>query len=412
MTRLRLFEATGVEVEYMIADRASLDVVPSCDRLIATVSGEPVTELERGAIAWSNELALHVLELKTNGPAPTLAGLSGHFHREVLVANEVLSTLETKGGDGARLMPGGVHPWMEPGRETRLWPHEYNDVYRAFDRIFGCSGHGWSNLQSTHVNLPFGDDEEFARLHAAIRVVLPLIPALAAASPFLDGALQPSLDARLEAYGANARLVPEVAGHVVPEPVGSEQEYRDQILEPLYRALEPHDPLGILRHEWVNARGSIARFQRGAIEIRLIDAQECPSGDLTVVSLVVALVRALTEERWASVASLNGIETGRLAQLLRATIRVAHEAIVDLPELARAVGLGGSASGAGDVWRRIADQVAPDSVPDEYGSALEHLLERGPLAARMVEAHRKGTSIRSIAGSLVHCLAEDRLFDG
>ena len=34
MSRLRLFEAIGVEIEYMIVDAESLDVSPVCDRLI------------------------------------------------------------------------------------------------------------------------------------------------------------------------------------------------------------------------------------------------------------------------------------------------------------------------------------------------------------------------------------------
>lgn len=231
MSRLRLFEAIGVEIEYMIVDRERLDVLPVCDRLIESLAGEPVAEFERGDIAWSNELVLHVLELKTNGPTPSLEGLGSRFHAE---ARTAIDALEPMGGT---LLSGGVHPWMDPATETRLWPHEYNDVYRTFDRIFGCSGHGWSNLQSTHVNLPFGDDEEFGRLHAAIRAVLPLIPALTASSPFLDGIEQPALDARLEAYRNNAKRVPEVAGLVVPEPVRSEQEYRDVILDPLYREI-------------------------------------------------------------------------------------------------------------------------------------------------------------------------------
>ena len=43
-------------------------------------------------------------------------------------------------------------------------------IYDTFDRIFSCKGHGWANLQSMQINLPFRGDEEFARLHAAIRV--------------------------------------------------------------------------------------------------------------------------------------------------------------------------------------------------------------------------------------------------
>ena len=36
---------------------------------------------------------------------------------------------------GARLMPGAMHPWMDPHRETELWPHENTEVYRAFDTV-------------------------------------------------------------------------------------------------------------------------------------------------------------------------------------------------------------------------------------------------------------------------------------
>ena len=50
-------------------------------------------------------------------------------------------------------------------------------MYEAYDRIFDCRGHGWANLQAVHLNLPFSGDEEFGRLHAAIRLVLPIMPA-------------------------------------------------------------------------------------------------------------------------------------------------------------------------------------------------------------------------------------------
>ena len=36
------------------------------------------------------------------------------------------------------------------------------------------------------LNLPFSSDEEFGRLHAAIRLLLPLLPALAASSPLVE----------------------------------------------------------------------------------------------------------------------------------------------------------------------------------------------------------------------------------
>ena len=128
---LHAFEGYGIEIEYMLVERRSLDVAPLSDRLIHEVAGGFVSEVERGALAWSNELVLHVLELKTNGPAPRLDALPALFQGEVSRINRRLAA------HGARLMPGAAHPWMDPLTQTRLWPHEYDVVYEAYDRIFG-----------------------------------------------------------------------------------------------------------------------------------------------------------------------------------------------------------------------------------------------------------------------------------
>src|SRR5690606_31495935 len=115
------------------------------------------SDVEHGEVDWSNELALHVIEMKTAGPVASLENVADHFQREVRVMNGLLAER------GARLMPTAMHPWMDPDRELRLWPHDNDVIYRTLDRIFDCRGHGWANLQSTHINLPFCGDEEFGR---------------------------------------------------------------------------------------------------------------------------------------------------------------------------------------------------------------------------------------------------------
>ncbi|MEX2465663.1 MAG: glutamate-cysteine ligase family protein [Gemmatimonadota bacterium] len=402
-----LFEAFGVEIEYMIVDRTSLDVGPLCDRLIEAVAGTPESEIERGPIAWSNELTLHVLELKTNGPAATLSGLSGAFHVGVMDANRALSSF------GARLLPGGMHPWMDPGTETRLWPHEYTEVYRTFDRIFGCSGHGWANLQSTHLNLPFRGDEEFGRLHAAIRLVLPLIPALAASSPFMDGGRGPALDTRLATYRGNARRVPSVAGHVVPEAMWTREQYERDVLGRIYRDLEEHDPEGLLRYEWVNARGAIARFDRGAIEIRLIDTQECPAADLAVVAAVTEVVRALALGPESERDVTADPDTVQLAAVLDRTIVDGDRAVIEDGPYLRALGLDGGPLTAGDVWRRLVDRHPPADPAGEWSAPLDAILRQGPLARRMLHAVGEDPARREIQAlytDLGGCLEDNTPF--
>jgi gamma-glutamyl:cysteine ligase YbdK (ATP-grasp superfamily) len=310
-------------------------------------------------------------------------------------------------------MPSAMHPWMEPHAETRLWPHENNDIYRTFDRIFGCSGHGWANLQSTHVNLPFAGDEEFGRLHAAVRLALPLIPALAASSPFHDGGVGPALDGRLLAYRQNSASIPSVAGLVVPEPAFSREQYEREILGRLYDDLAPHDPEGVLRDEWANARGAIARFGRGTVEIRVIDAQECPAADLAVVAAIVSVVRALALGRLAERDVAADPSTEALARVLDRAIHHGERAVTDDHQLLRALGVRKGSVTLGDLWARLLDTFPPDDPDREWTSHLETILERGPLARRMLAAAGADpdlADLRRVAEGLCGCVAANRSF--
>jgi glutamate---cysteine ligase / carboxylate-amine ligase len=410
---LHLFQAYGVEVEYMIVDSERLDVLPACDELIRAVAGAYESEVEMGELCWSNELVLHVVELKTNGPAPSLEPLGEAFAKGVARVNQELGAL------GGRLMPTAMHPWMDPERETRLWPHEYGEVYAAFDKIFGCSGHGWSNLQSVHLNLPFSGDEEFGRLHAAIRLVLPLIPALAASSPFVEGSRTGLCDTRLEYYRNNCRRIPSVTGRVIPERAFSRADYQREILDVIRRDVAPHDASGVLDPEWVNARGAIARFERDAIEIRLTDVQECPSADLAVVAAIAGLVRALAEARWCACDAQTRWPVERLEGAFHATLRRGGAALIEDREYLEALGLSGPSSlPATEVWCRVVDRLLKERLlaeRAEWNAALELITTRGCLAQRLARATGDAPSrerLRDVYRALCEGLAENRPFEG
>lgn len=408
--RWHLFERFGVELEYMFVDAESLDVRPWAERVLVDEAGQIVSDLDWGPVAWSNELVAHVVELKTAQPAATLAGLGARFHHSVRELNARLAP------HGARLLPTAMHPWMDPARETRLWPHDSGEIYAAFDRIFDCRGHGWSNLQSAHLNLPFADDAEFARLHAAIRLVLPLLPALAASSPFCAGRRAPHLDERLAQYRHNCRRLPLVTGRVIPEPAASQAEYEERILQPMYRQVAPLDPEGLLQDEYLNARGAIARFGRGTIEIRLIDVQECPAADLAILHLVTAVLRAQVAEHWRDLFAQQAWPVEPLAELLDQTIQLGDRARIDDAEYLRAWGWPdpGPAT-AGDLWRHLAEATAPERAPAsaEFSPALSTILHQGPLARRLVSAvspEPNPTELRHLYQALADCLANNRVF--
>jgi gamma-glutamyl:cysteine ligase YbdK (ATP-grasp superfamily) len=404
---LGLFDAYGIELEYMIVDAETLDVRPVADALFRAVCGEEVADYEPdgpdGPIAWSNELALHVIELKTARPRPSLVGLESDFQDHVGRINALVAPM------GCRLLPTGMHPWMDPIREMRLWPHENTEIYRAYDRIFGCRGHGWANLQSTHINLPFADDAEFGRLHAAVRAVIPLIPALAASSPIIEGSLTGSADHRMEVYRTNSVRVPLMAGLVVPEPVYTRAEYEKEVLGRLYDQLAPLDPEGVLRHEFANARGGMARFDRGAIEIRVMDIQECPAADLRLIRLICDVVRALTEERWCDQATLRRLSTESLHAVLLDCTRQAEDAVLRDADLLGVFGTPSSPVRAGDLWRSLAAELRPSD------SALAEQLGLGTLSARIqrsVGSQPDRPALRAVYREIAGCLAVGRMFHG
>lgn len=404
-----LFRAFGVELEYMIVDATSLDVRPVADEVIRCVAGAYVSDAEpdgpAGLISWSNELALHVIELKTNEPPSTLSGLAAVFQTHVRRINDLLAPMN------ARLMPTAMHPWMDPAREFRVWPHEYSAVYEAFNRIFNCRGHGWSNLQSVHLNLPFSNDEEFGRLHAAIRLLLPILPGLAASSPILDGRISGMRDTRLDVYRANAQRVPSVSGLVIPEPIYTRQEYEAKLLGGIYRDLAPHDPDGILRYEWVNARGCIARFDRGSIEVRVLDVQECPHADLAICALISELLFALTSERDASWADQQRADHSMLHEILLRCIREGEDARIHERAYLALFGLGSEERTAGEIWKEVARRTS--LAESEWGDAIALILARGTLSTRIMGAVGVEPSrdrLRTVYRELCDCLSAGRMF--
>jgi len=396
------FSGYGIELEYILVDGETLNVRPIADRILAGLGPADDMDIVREHAAWSNELALHVLEMKTLGPIADFDAARRIFRGEV---NELSTLLAAQ---GARLMPSGAHPWMDPASETRLWPHQNDVIYRTFDRIFDCRGHGWSNLQSMHINFPFQNETEFVAVHAACRFVLPLLPALAASSPFLDGARAGALDARLATYETNCQRVPAITGQVVPEVITSRADY-DALLSRIYAALVPLDPEGTLAEEWVNARGAIARFERCAVEIRVLDTQECPEHDVAIAELVTTVVQALAQGELLPHEELVHFPSAPLVEQYQRARTAASAAPFARAHLGRA--LGSQAETLGELWRELIDRFVP---PSSWArSRLDLIANEGTLAERLVRDAGPAPSRQRLHATyekLCTCLREGQSF--
>ncbi|HEU5145992.1 MAG TPA: glutamate-cysteine ligase family protein [Chryseosolibacter sp.] len=407
--RIHLFQGYGIELEYMLVDRDTLKVKPITDELIKHETGAYQSDFENGIVTWSNELVLHVVELKSTRPENNFNALENAFAENIKRINAILAS------SNAMLMPSAAHPFMDPMSETKLWPHENNEVYDIYNKIFDCRGHGWSNLQSTHLNLPFYDDEEFAKLHAAIRLILPLLPALCASSPILDGKFTGMLDTRLKYYKTNQARIPSITGRVIPEAVFSKRNYLNTIYERIKADIASYDPTHALNPIWVNSRGAIPRFDRGSIEIRIMDIQECPSADMAILSLVIETIKALVHEKFIDFESQMRWKTDPLAQLLDKTSEKAQHVIINDRDYLRVFGFAGAQASALELWSHIADRlVRSGSVAIATGRPeIGVIFKQGTLAQRIAKAldndHSK-ENITNIYRRLADCLAQNKMF--
>lgn len=375
---LHLFEGYGIELEYMIVDRDKLNVLPITDKVIEVLSGEIRNDFSFGRIDVSNELVLHVIEFKCNGPQKDLVQMQKDFEQQIRAMNALLEQWN------ACLLPTAMHPWMNPDKETKLWPHGQNEIYASYNRLFDCRGHGWSNLQSVHINLPFANDEEFGKLHAAIRIALPLLPALAASSPLVEGKITGRHDSRLAFYMDNQRRIPSIIGTVIPERVFTEADYQREILQKIYKDIAPQDPDEILQDEWLNSRAAIARFQRNAIEIRVLDIQEAPVADFAIIALTVSLVKSLVDEKWIGLAEQKKADENELRVVFKEASEQGLRYVLRDKYLLRVFGEAQPLT-MQSLWTKILHHLAKEDYEvKNFISQAEILLSKGDLASRLI----------------------------
>lgn len=404
-----LFEGFGIEIEYMLVDQDSLSVLPISHKILRDNSGNVQNEIECDGYCWSNELVSHVLEVKTDGPTKNLFETSKGFEKQVQTINGKLHKYNSM------LLPSGMHPFMDPCQEMKLWEHEYNPIYTAFDRIFSCKGHGWANLQSMHLNLPFSGDDEFGRLHAAIRLILPIIPALCASSPIVEGKLTGYLDSRMNVYRTNSSKIPSISGLIIPEPVFTQDEYENKILQKIYSDLASYDPEKILAEEWVNARGAIARFERNTIEIRVIDSQESPQADLAVASIIIAAIHQLVYEKNISFDNQKLWQVEPLYKIFLNAIHNGRAALVNNDEYVKIFGADpAKIHTLGDLWKHIFLSLKKEgnTYMTPFVQTLEYIIEQDTLAKRILNS-LKTIDSQSIAGAyrkLSSVLQENSLY--
>ncbi len=369
----RAFSVAGMELEYPTVDR-DLNVVSLVEPAFRILAGRGTSDVHLGALGFSNEIADHVFEVKTSAPVRSLREAEEVLYEGVQRFGAVL-----RDEFDARLMPTGMHPWFDP-RKGKLWSRSGGRVYGTYERLFDVYSHGWMNVQASHLNLPFGDERQTLAMHTAAALLIPYLPAIAASTPMHGGDLQPNADSRLAWILAHQARIPESCGQLVPEYVESFGEYRRKILAPMYAALDrlPHDASAI-RHEFFNARGAVFKFSRRAMEVRVLDTQECVKMDAAIAAFVRAALKEMTKRVLAGKITLPPHEL--LVEDFRETIREGGAALVSAPHFA----VDRDETGRTDVravLRQVLESARGAARKDEapYMDLVGAVIERGSLS--------------------------------
>jgi gamma-glutamyl:cysteine ligase YbdK (ATP-grasp superfamily) len=268
-----------------------LKALPIVDRILKDFHGRVVNFVMQPRFTFGKELQLHVMEVRPNEPFRSPQVFEETMQEAVQTLSDFLMRKYR-----ACLLGTGMHPLLRL-EQTGVWPHRHRQIYEAYGKIFNLKRHGWLNIQSFQLNLPYSDEQSGIMLHNMLANVCAYLPAVAASSPMCEGRFGRDVDNRLEFYRLNQKEVPSVAGDVVPEYVSSFKEYHEKIIGKYSSEMARAGAAALILHrEWVNSRGVIFRFDRKAVEIRVMDEQECVKSDVALSCLIRALVRGLLQE--------------------------------------------------------------------------------------------------------------------
>jgi len=232
------------------------------------------------------------MEVKPNAPFRSPVSFEETMQEAVLT---LTGFLEHK--YNVHLLGTGMHPMLKL-EDTGVWPHRHRQIYEAYSKVFNLEQHGWLNIQSFQLNLPYRNEKSGIQLHNVLANLCAYLPAITASSPFYEGKLGEYVDNRLHFYMLNQKEVPSVAGDVVPEYVGSFNEYKGRIIGKYSRDLLAAGAGELLLgKDWVNSRGAIFRFDRRAVEVRVMDEQECVKSDVALSCFIRSALRGLMKEK-------------------------------------------------------------------------------------------------------------------
>jgi carboxylate-amine ligase len=384
-----VFDGFGLAVDYLLVESDNLRPIPP-----ASIGGSGKS------VSWSTNAAGTGIQLSTRAPEKDLLAAGARIAADVRSLNALAEKLL-----GGMLLPAGGHPFAQARDAASV-----ANGNKA--QLFGSPKTGRIWTSGATVEIPFGDEQGFGRLHTAMRMVLPLIPAISAASPFLEGKRASALSARLMAMIDGTPGMPELTGPFIPEVALDQADYYRIVLEPIARALADHDLAERIDYLSVNQRAVVPSFERGTIAVNVADTQECPGADAAVAEMTVAVINAMKDGRWVSNYLQRAWHESDLLAILKDVAMKGSEAVIANRDFLLMFGKMRETATAGELWRHLYQQLR-DGLSEPTRIRIAHILDHGSLAQRILRRTGERPSrerLLDVYGELAACLKEDRPF--
>src|ERR1700726_1357064 len=255
----------GVEEEFSILDPRTLELLPRFEELRAAAGVDPVL---RDAI--TGELICSEIEI-ISGPGSDLQDALAR-QRERRARLFALAAAH-----GVALGATGTHPWADYREQPIIDTEHYRRVEHDLKYV------AWrNNTFSLHVHVGIRDADRAVRVCDRLRPVLPLLLAISANSPFLDGRDSGLHSARSQIF---TRSFPRCG---IPDAFGSWDAFREYI-EFLLRT----GSIVEFTQVWWSVR---PHFKFGTVEVRICDAQSSAPESDAVAALMVACIAQATRD--------------------------------------------------------------------------------------------------------------------
>ena len=250
----------GLEEEFAILDPETLDLAPRFEELrdAAVAADPPLAESIAG------ELISSEIEIRSG---------RGEDLRDAIARQRDFRTrlFALAARRGVALGATGTHPWADYRLQPNIDTEHYRRVVEGLQYVARRN-----NTFSLHVHVGIRDVERAVRACDRLRPVLPLLLALSASSPFLEGQDSGLHSARTQTF---TRTFPRCG---IPDAYGSWAAYRDYV-DFLVRTSSIVEYTQV----WWSIR---PHFAFGTVEVRICDVQATAAESEGLAALIVASV--------------------------------------------------------------------------------------------------------------------------